>query len=245
MSFSFKLRYLYRAWRYRLKLDPAEIKAILVNLAPGDVAIDIGAHKGAYTYWLQKRVSDSGRVVAFEPQVALSDYLKKVVSILGWRNVRIENMGLSSQQGELSLFVPGGAPSPGATFESRGHDSAEGETRTVKVETLDHYISEAGIEGRVGFIKCDVEGHELEVFKGAEQTIESDAPLILFECESRHHHGSTIQDVFDWLLERGYKGYFFYRKELRPLKDFNEAIHQVVGGGDYANNFLFSKSSIH
>ena len=63
MSFSFKLRYLYRAWRYRLKLDPAEIKAILVNLAPGDVAIDIGAHKGAYTYWLQKRVSDSGRVV--------------------------------------------------------------------------------------------------------------------------------------------------------------------------------------
>ena len=49
-----RFRFLWRAWRYRWLLDPAEIRAIRARLQPGDFAIDIGVHKGAYSYWMAK-----------------------------------------------------------------------------------------------------------------------------------------------------------------------------------------------
>ena len=39
----------------------------------------------------------------------------------------------------------------------------------------------------VSLIKCDVEGHEGEVFRGAEQLLRQDRPILLFECEQRHN----------------------------------------------------------
>ena len=50
------LRYLYRALRYRLWVDPAELRFIREKLRPGQVAVDVGCHKGAYTYWLRRWV---------------------------------------------------------------------------------------------------------------------------------------------------------------------------------------------
>ncbi len=40
-----KPKWIYRAYRYRLKLEPQEIKLLLRNLNPGDVGIDVGVHK--------------------------------------------------------------------------------------------------------------------------------------------------------------------------------------------------------
>jgi hypothetical protein len=42
-----KLTWIYRAYRYRLKLERQEIQLLLQNLNLGDVGVDIGAHKGA------------------------------------------------------------------------------------------------------------------------------------------------------------------------------------------------------
>ena len=48
----------------------------------------------------------------------------------------------------------------------------------------------------INLVKCDVEGHELEVFKGAENTLNKFHPHLIFECEQRHHINDSIQDVF-------------------------------------------------
>jgi hypothetical protein len=69
-----QLKWLYRALRYRL--EKQEIKLVQRHLAPGDVAVDVGAHKGAYTWWMRRAVGESGRVYAFEPQPALADNLR-------------------------------------------------------------------------------------------------------------------------------------------------------------------------
>lgn len=49
-----KLRLIQRAHRYRTRHDPAELEAIHAALKPGCSVLDIGAHKGAYTYWMSK-----------------------------------------------------------------------------------------------------------------------------------------------------------------------------------------------
>ena len=56
----FKLKYLYRAFRYRFRNDPFEIAFIRSIVQKGQICADIGAHKGGYLYWLQAAVGEKG-----------------------------------------------------------------------------------------------------------------------------------------------------------------------------------------
>ena len=118
-----RLRLIFRAWKYRLRIDPAEIAYLLRIVRPGDRVVDAGAHKGAYSYWMSKAAGHQGEVVAFEPQPALAVRLTH----LAMRNVTVENMALSAAAGEMTLHVPGAGPSPGATLEAREGGSYHGE----------------------------------------------------------------------------------------------------------------------
>lgn len=236
-----RLKLLHRAWRYRLRLDKREIRFLIAHLHKGDVAVDIGAHKGAYTYWMQKRVGRKGRVFAFEPQPDLAAYLRRaLISPRRPSNVVIENIGLSSTPGELTLYVPGAAPSPGASFELRG--DAPQTAYTVRVDTLDNYFREhANLtpHHKIAFIKCDVEGHELEVFRGGESVLRTHRPTLLFECEQRHHPRDSIADVFSYIRQMDYTGFFFDGQGMSNISAFDPARHQRDPRTNYVNNFLF------
>jgi FkbM family methyltransferase len=228
----------YRAWRYRVLLDRMEIRWMRSVLRPGDFALDVGAHKGAYTYWMRRTVGPRGRIVAMEPQPDLAGYLRDVAATAGWRNVVVENMGLSSSDGTGELLVPGEGTSPGATFLPGA--APEGARRmTVPVASLDGYLERTHRGHQVRLVKCDVEGVELEVFRGARRTLVSHRPLLLFECEARHDPTRDVQDVFGFLHGLGYAGYFFWKGRRCPLEDFDLAVHQVVGRRPYVNNFVF------
>ena len=83
------VRMTYRAWRYRLFLDRFEIRFMRRHLAPGDVAVDIGAHKGAYAYWMNKAVAPHGRVVCFEPQQPLVAYLNRMKTAVPMKQLEV------------------------------------------------------------------------------------------------------------------------------------------------------------
>jgi FkbM family methyltransferase len=244
-----RLRYLWRAFHYRWRVNRQEIEFLRGRIRPGDTVVDIGAHKGGFLYWLRHYVTASGRVCAFEPQPALAQYLKEVAALQGWDNISVEAAGLSSSSGSMELFVPAaaGAPSPGATLSpvdrNGPHHSVE-----VRVVTLDDYIEKQG-SPRVAFIKCDVEGHEMAVFEGARRLLERDHPVLLFECEQRHRPGSSPAAVFDYLRALGYRGYLFHSSGLLPVEQFSVERHQPLRPGrywdakDYFNNFAFLPDS--
>ncbi len=237
------LKFLFRAWRYRLRVDPAEIRYILQALRPGDTAVDVGCHKGGYLYWMQKRTGRSGACYAFEPQPALYQYLAGIQQRFGWTHVHLAHKALSVQSGLMPLYVPASASgmSPGATLNAM---EAAGAVHQVPVDTLDTCLFAQGI--RPALIKIDVEGHELQVLKGGQRLLEACKPKLLIECEARHQPpGGAITDVFSFLEMLGYQGYFFHRGRLRPLREFIPAMHQKTGEGrfwaaaDYVNNFVF------
>ena len=153
-----RLRYLWRAFNYRQRVNREEIGFLAGRLRAGDVAIDVGAHKGGFLYWLRHHVTASGKVLAFEPQPPLAQYLKDVVALQDWDNVVIEASGLSSSSGAMELFIPApeGEPSPGATLSPVDRSAAHHSVR-VPVVTLDDYLERNG-NPRVAFIKCDCEG---------------------------------------------------------------------------------------
>jgi len=231
-----RLKWIYRAWRYRYRLEPLEIRLLLQHLAAGDTAVDVGAHKGAYTYWMRHAVGAAGRVYAFEPQPFLAERLSALVAASGYGNVVVENLGLSSASGTLTLNVPGHGPSPGASFEA---GSAEGQSYPVRVTTLDEYFDGLAVRS-VRLLKCDAEGHELEVFRGGQRLLTEMRPCLLFECERRHRSSGRVDDVFQWLQELGYRGYFIDRNGARDIREFDPEVHQRdTGDPGYVNNFLF------
>jgi FkbM family methyltransferase len=242
-----KGRFLYRAFKTRYRDQQAEIRALVSALSAGDTAVDVGANKGAYLYWMRRRVGKSGKVVAFEPQVRLAAYLRAMVSRMGWTNVSIREAALSDAPGDRVLHVPGTGDSPGASLEDAVLTTGACRDETCTADTLDRQL-----EGeRVALIKVDVEGHELAVFRGAERTLAESRPTLLFECEARHLTRHTPRDVFAFLEKRGYQGSFFTPDGLTPVAQFDEALHQRRVPGrfwkepGYRNNFLFRPASLN
>lgn len=235
-----RLELAWRAWRYRLRLDAPEIRYLLGNVAPGTTAIDVGAHKGGYTYWLQRAVGRAGHVYAFEPQPELARGLARALAASGIRNVTVEALALSDRSGEVVMTLPRGRSTCGATLQPRPGARA---SFTVRATTLDEYF--ARVPGPIGFLKCDVEGHELSVFRGAERLLATHHPILMFECEMRHTRPGSVWDVFRHLEARGYAGWFFRRGALIPVSEFDaEKLQRSPDQKPYVNNFLFTPAAV-
>ena len=229
-------RFLHRVWRYRLKVERAEIQAIRQHIEPGDTVIDIGAHKGAFTYWMSRAVGPRGKVLAFEPQPELSDYLNRAINRLRLNNVEVIESALSNRSGRATLYRATQQVSPGASLEvdpSTAEDSFE-----VQICPLDDVLAERGIKS-VSLIKCDAEGHELKVFEGGRSILSRCRPHLLFECETQHHWGRSIQGVFDYLSELGYRGAFFDEGHLRQFPSDGVMVREKL---DSVFNYWFQST---
>jgi len=228
----------YRAWRYRTKHDPAEIRWLRSVLRPGETVVDAGAYRGVYTYWMRAGVGAAGEVFSFEPQPRLAESLRSCVDAFRWSNVTVVEAGLSDGAGERTLYAPGGGPTPCASL-SEVRNQAGADRYVVPIETLDRFFEDRSSPTPISVIKCDVEGHELEAFRGAERILAEDQPRLLFECEARHMPDTPLDTVFDYLQSFGYRGRFFWRDQLLGMDQFDQGAHQVHGRQPYANNFVF------
>ena len=239
----FKL--LSRALKARWRDQVYELRAVKKALANGGSSIDVGANKGSYLYSMA-RWSKSSPVFAFEPQRELANYLRTACQSSGLANVRVENLALSDVEGQLDLYVPGDATSPGASLEPGIADKTSCHKERVKVTTLDVY-AHVHIKTPVRVIKIDVEGHELAVLKGALGLIQRDKPLLIIECENRHlPAGQTLSAFIAFVVSLGYTASLAMPGlgEM-PAQAFDADKHQKQIGArfwdadDYYNNFIF------
>ena len=234
-EFAPRFRLIFRAWRYRLRTDPAEIAFLRSRIRPGQTAIDAGAHKGAYTYWMHARVGPSGRVFAFEPLPHLAAYLRHVQRVFPLRRLTVVEAALADGIGEASLFMP----ERGYQGPTTLHPQSDGHVAfRVKTDTLTAFCDRNGARP-VHFIKADVEGYEWEVFRGGERVLREDMPILLFECADFLRGGGRIDRVFPYLESLGYEGYFFPGGRMEPVRNFRVDKHQKEPGPDWCMNFGF------
>ena len=221
LSFYEKLHMVHRCWRLRFKSEVPDIRYIREAALAGSTLIDIGANKGVFSIYMSRAAGPRGKLLAFEAQPELGDHLRGVKQGFALDNMTIVNKGLSSMPGTLTMRrSKAGAGT--ASFHSKaapGLDEIE-----IPVITLDDYISEHQV-GPVSFIKCDVEGHELEVFRGAQKLLERDMPTLLFEC---HDSEAERGELFSFLTGLGYEGYFFFVTREDHKSFFNKGRGQYI-----------------
>jgi len=235
-----KLR--YRAHKYKTKNDPGGIDYILSSVLSNQTVLDIGAHKAGYLYFLRKKVGHDGKVYAFEPQTNLYEYLQKIKSQSNWENVTIEHLALSDSSSEVTLFIPTNkvkkGSSPGATIVEEKGRMESGITEQVRTQTLDQYCFTHHIQPH--FLKIDVEGNELKVFKGGATIIQDCHPKILVEIEARHVGREKAEETFDYLKSLKYKGYFLHGYNHVPITEFSfDKFQNIDDPFNYCNNFIF------
>jgi FkbM family methyltransferase len=210
-------------------------RALLSALCdPARLGVDVGAALGAYTWPLSRLCRGC---IAFEPNPAQASYLRRAFG----GAVRVENVALSDHSGETELVIPleNGREMAGlASISSDGMFAGQAVRRQkVGLRTLDSFAL-----GPTGFIKLDVEGHELAVLGGAVALIGRDHPVLLVELEERFAAGS-IARVREFLDAMGYCGLFLQEGRLCPIEAFDPAVHQSMVNwgsiGAYINNFLF------
>ena len=155
------------------------------------IALDVGANYGHYSYVLSKLYS---KVIAFEPNSSAA------ACLAAWKCAKVElvHVGLSSQEGEATLYIPvtNGFQMSGWGSLDRDNCSTavDAVNLTVRLRTLDSFAFKD-----VGFIKIDVEGHELEVLKGAAETITACKPHLLIEV--RQNESSVHELLATWGYE--------------------------------------------
>jgi FkbM family methyltransferase len=152
--------------------DLTQVDRLFANIG---VTIDVGANEGLFTYRFSKKFR---HVYAFE----ISPDLAAPITQYNPGNITPYSCGLSSTARAATLHIPvtkGFASTGWGSIDQTVFPDAEYMIeKNVLVKSLDDF----GITG-VDFIKIDVEGHELEVLKGAATTIKESHPILLVEVQ--------------------------------------------------------------
>jgi FkbM family methyltransferase len=168
------------------------------------VLFDCGADIGTFSALVCSQTSSVARVIAFEPNPDVAAFMKQNLSQLPVPSEAITKAA-SSFQGTGRLEVPGYDRSDHARFLVPGDGPLE-------VVTIDSF----GVRGGNVAIKIDVEGGELDVLKGAAETISSAQKCVVTVEANPRVARRTKRDPVECL------------RFLQSLRDFNFVIAETA-----------------
>lgn len=153
-------------------------------------AYDIGAHVGL---WSMMLATVCKQVVAYEPVAELIECHR--ANCAQFRNVKLITKAVGNENGTIEVsYVPGNTG-----------NSCIGLGRPVEITTIDNRPEVHRRRNGLGFIKIDVEGYELNVIQGAEQTIKDERCAVLIEQKpgNAERYGIKQHAARDLLVEWG------------------------------------------
>lgn len=197
-----------------------ELKIFEKFIDEDSVFFDIGANIGTITIMMAKIVK---KVFAFEPIKNNIKLLEENISLNNLSNVRIYPVALGSDYDKVKLESEAGNSE---SFSVQGG----GDIDLIPLDS---------ISGAPTFIKIDVEGYEIEVLKGARQTIEKYKPVIWFEVnltETRRRGDWWLKKVSNELYS---KNYILYLPSENGFRRIHSIAWEVFKHAPKA--FLFGK----
>ena len=159
--------------------------------------LDIGANIGTHT--IPYSTHTIGNVYAFEPQPVIFELLQKNIESNYCNTIYPYNFGASDKD---DIFFMN------ARYDQKKDQGAfkicEEKEGDIGIHVECKRIDNLNIPN-VGYIKIDVEDHELNTLLGLEKTIRTNLPNLMIEI---HDSSSTRSDILELIENLGYKFYY-------------------------------------
>jgi len=171
----------------RLTYQYRKYALALTRCARRQVAVDIGAHVGLWSYWMAR---DFATLHAFEPKAEHRACWVENVPPRG--GVACYPVALGAEARRVGLQTE--------TVASSGNTWVRLDGSDVEMRTLDSFQLPD-----VDFIKIDCEGYEYAVLTGARETLERCRPTLIVEQKfgGGQRYGRGDQDAVALLVEMG------------------------------------------
>ncbi|HEX9904551.1 MAG TPA: FkbM family methyltransferase [Propylenella sp.] len=172
-----------------LFFEHEELQFLADRLPRGLRILDVGANTGNHTLFFAT-IMEAEIVIPIEPHPRSADAIRTVVDANALTNVDLSLLGQAAGDHDGALrAVPSGTAGLGAmrfVVDPAG---------TVPVAPLDKLV-----QGRIDFVKIDVEGMEMEVLAGAQSLMASCRPALYIEVVDE-----TIPDFMAWIDVNTYR----------------------------------------
>ncbi len=202
-------------------------------LRPGDRVLDIGANIGMIALHAAHLVGPEGRVDCFEPNPVCVAAIEDLISRNDIRHIHLYRCGLAEEDAVLELKQDHAHTGIG-TFADRDPDEVV-KTTQAQVRRGDDVFADDDRPAR--FVKIDVEGFELHVVKGLEETLKRWGPMVLMEMEDAHleRAGTSCREITEFMQGIGFSATgvrtrrqgLRHRLDLVPISDAAELVHFV------------------
>lgn len=194
----------------------AETPFLRYLLAEDDLCLHVGASDGRHSYEMSRYIP-RGHIYAFEPSSYSFRVFQRLIALHRLTRVTAYHCAIGDTEGTLNLVVPVKRNGHiGRSFGFVSFDPAANRAdaqgrptfvEQVAVHTLDAFC-DSNTGGRVDLIRCDVEGAEMGVLRGASQILTKNLPTLLLEIHPpmlAEHFNTTGEAVRDYLLAMGYR----------------------------------------
>lgn len=192
-----------------LMVQRAAIDACAKDGRPA-ILFDIGANVGEWTVAALTYAGSVGlnpeaaRVFAFEPVAGTREILDRNLGAAGFAaQVSVSGLALSDTASSRIMNVIGDGAGTNSLERDDG-DGANPRKITVETDSLAALVDRLGI-GRIALVKCDTEGHDSLVLRGAEPLLR-EGRIDAFQFEYNHrwiYARQFLKDVFDFVRGMG------------------------------------------
>ena len=183
--------------------EPETWRVVEPHLQRGATLVDVGAHIGYYSLKAAGRVGPNGRVIAIEPDPDTVRKLQENIRANDARNITVQPVACAGSEAILEFFAARNNPTISSI--SRANASEGAISIRVRARPLDAILHDVATS-RVDVLKIDVEGAELQVLKGAQETLTRYHPLLVVELidGQLREMGTSSAEVTDFLRSYGY-----------------------------------------
>lgn len=179
----------YQSYSVTLENEDKSFQILRKFIQKGDTVIDIGANIGLSTLFFRSLVGETGKIIAFEPDITNFNLLKKNIISNNFENVEIFQKAVGNTNSHLKMKLG---------EEMGRHQISDSGSEEVDCIRLDDYVTSAN------FLKMDVEGYEIKVLEGMPNLLRQKIILMSeFYVKLSRNHSSPV-DFFTIMKKNGF-----------------------------------------